>query len=222
MSDPASSDPPDRPAGSRRHHQVDDDLIAGFDRPGRRRLELRGFFASTLGAALFSWEIAFDLGAYHAVFYSRLFQLLVVSLVLLLGALALRREIRVRPWMVIELSLPVVWLVYRLFAPEVGGSSLYHNVDNILIGLIVATLPLTLWVLARILAPDYFALPNWRLKGTAVGIVVVIAVAGFLVGRFNYQVISCQEFVTAGDDTPANCRQAPLPAPASSPTPRPT
>ncbi len=199
---PATPDPP----APEPHHQIDDDLLAGFDRPGRRSSELRGFFASTLAASLFAWEIAFDFGAYHTVFYSRLLQLFVVSCVLLLGALALRRQIAVRPWMRVALGVPVIWFLFRLFAPARHGDNVYHAVDLTLVALTVATLPLTLWALARILAPEFFALSSRRLRVTAVLIVVVIAAVGVLVGQFNNAVLTCHEFVLAGDDTPANCR----------------
>jgi hypothetical protein len=189
-----------------------DDLLSGFDEPGRRATELRGFFASALGASLIAWELAFDFGAYHTIFYSRLLQIVVVSAVLLLGALVLRREISVRPLMLAVLGLPVAWLVYRFLAPVGREHRWYHATDLVLIGLTVVSLPLTLWALARILAPEYFALSSRRLRAAAVGIVLVVAAAGYLVGRFNDQVLTCQDFVVAGDDTPANCRPPPTPS----------
>jgi hypothetical protein len=193
-----------------RHH---DDLLSGFDEPDRRSTELRGFFASAIGASLVAWELAFDYGAYHTVFYSRLFQIFVVASVMLLGSLVLRREIKVRPWMFAVLSVPVAWLVFRAFAPSAGNERWFRILDAVLIGLTVLSLPLILWVLARILAPDYFALSSRRLRVVAVGIVVVIAAVGFLVGRFNDRVVTCNDFVLAGDDTPANCAKAPPPVP---------
>jgi hypothetical protein len=38
-----------------------------------------------------------------------------------------------------------------------------------------------------------------------VGVVAVVAVLGFLVGWFNNQVYTCEEFIVAGDEPPANC-----------------
>lgn len=196
--------------GGRRH----DDLLSGFEEPGRRAVELRGFFASTLGASLIAFLLAFDLGAYDTVFYSRLLQLIVVSAVLLLGALALRRQITVRPWLLVGLGTPFAWLGFRLLAPVAPDDRWYHIADLVLIGLSLLSLPLTLWALARIIAPEYFALSTRRLRLTAVAIVLIVAAMGYLVGRFNYQILTCQEFLVAGDDTPANCRPSP-----SSPSP---
>jgi hypothetical protein len=197
------------PGPVRYHHRVDDDLLTGFTHDGRPG-ELRGFFAITLTASLLMWDLGFTLGAYHAVFYYRLLQIFVVSAVLLLGALVLRRHLTVRPWMLAILSLPVVWLVWRLIVP-VGGywHDVYRIVDAVLTGLIVLALPVIVWAVARIVAPEYFALSTLRLRLASVGIVAVVAVAGFLTGQFNYQVVTCQSFNVAGDDLPSNCRVVP-------------
>lgn len=186
--------------------KVDDDLLSGFRHPSGRPGELRGFFATTITISLVIWDLSFSLGAYHTVFYYRLLQIFVVSAVLLLGAIVLRRHISVRPWMLVILSAPVVWLAWRLVVP-VGGQwhSVYRTVNAILIGVVLVTLPLTLWAVARIIAPDYFELSTLRLRLAGAAIVLVVGVAGLLTGQFNYHVVTCQDFIVAGDDTPANC-----------------
>ncbi|NUR72631.1 MAG: hypothetical protein HOU81_17575 [Hamadaea sp.] len=195
------------------HPRVDDDLLTGFDgehQPG----ELRGFFAITIAVSLLAWDVAFALGAYHTVFYYRLLEIFVLSAVLLLGALALRRHLSVHPWMLAILALPVIWLAWRLIVP-VGGrwARTYRVIDICLIALIMVTLPVTLWAVARILAPDYFALSTLRLRLVSVAIVVVVGIAGFLTGQFNNHVVTCQDFVVAGDDQPGNCRVRPTTSP---------
>jgi len=195
------------PPPMRFHPQVSDDLLTGFKQVDQGPSELRGFFATTLGISLLVWDLSFSLGAYHTVFYYRLMQIFVVSAVLLLGALVLRRHLTVRPWMIAILSIPVIWLTWRLLTP-VGGRfpDVYPVVEAVLVGLILVTLPVTLWVVLRILAPTYFALSSLRLRLAGLAIVSVVAVAGFLTGQFNYHVFDCQSFVVAGDDEPSNCR----------------
>ena len=68
-----------------------------------------------------------------------------------------------------------------------------------------------LWAPARILSPDYFALPARRLKGAAVAIIVLIGVTGFWSDSSNYEFTTCHEYVLAGDDEPSNCRNVPPP-----------
>jgi hypothetical protein len=198
------------PAAVRFHPRVDEDLLTGFRHADGRPGELRGFFATTLAAALLVWDLTFTLGAYHTVFYYRLMQIFVVCAVLLLGALVLRRHLTVRLWMLVVLSVPVVWLLWRLVAP-VGGHwpSAYRVVDDVLIGLVLVTLPVVLWAVARIVAPEYFTLSTVRLRLAGAAIVAVVGVAGFLTGHFNNHVVTCNEFLVAGDDLPANCRLTP-------------
>jgi hypothetical protein len=209
------------PARRVRRFALDDDLLAGFDRAGRPE-GLRTFFATTIAASLLVWDLTFSLGAYHTVFYYRLFQILVASTVLLLGALVLRPGVRVRPWMLAMLTIPLLWLISRIVAPFGRGSEANHVLDLILIGLTLASLPFTLVAVARILSPDYFALPARRLKAASVAIIVLIGVTGFLVGQFNYEFTTCHEYDIAGDDEPSNCRNVPTPTPAQSTSPTPS
>ncbi|MEV0269424.1 hypothetical protein AB0H43_11640 [Hamadaea sp. NPDC050747] len=198
------------PPAVKYHPKVDDDLLTGFRHPSGRPGELRGFFATTIAISLVVWDLSFSLGAYHTVFYYRLLQIFVVCAVLLLGALVLRRHVTVRPWMLAIFAIPVVWLTWRLIVP-IGGHwrDVYRAIDVLLIGLVLLTLPVTLWVVARILAPEYFELSTLRLRLASAGIILVVAVAGLLTGQFNDHVVNCHDFVVAGDDTPANCLNAP-------------
>lgn len=221
-SDPADESPaPQQPVRRLRHFAPDDDLLSGFDRT-ERPAALRAFFATTIGASLLVWDLTFSLGAYHTVFYYRLFQILVASTVLLIGALVLRREVRVRGWMLVLLAIPLLWLINRAVAPLGRGSDAEHVLDLVLIGLMLASLPFTLWALARILAPDYFELPARRLKTSAVAIIVLVGLTGFLVGQFNYDFTTCHEYDVAGDDEPGNCRMDPTPPPSATPTTSPS
>lgn len=183
-----------------------DDLLAGLDRAGRPR-GVRAFFAATLGAALLVWNLTFSLGAYHTVFYWRLFQIFVVATVLLLGAIVLRDSLRVRLWTMALLALPTLWVVVRVIA-FAGNADVQQAADLGLGILVVISMPFTLLAAARIVSPEYFALQGRRFKAIAVGIVAVVAIAGFLVGQFNYVFTTCQDYVVAGDNQPDNCNHS--------------
>jgi len=60
-------------------------------------------------------------------------------------------------------------------------------------------------VILRLVAPEYFTLPGRRVKAALVLVVAIVAGLGFLVGRFNNQILTCEEFIVAGDDPPRNC-----------------
>jgi hypothetical protein len=207
---------PDEPPGDaeRRRRGTDDDLLTGFDRPGRP-VTLRAFFATTITASLVVWDLAFALGAYHAVFYYRLFQIFVVSTVLQIGSIMLHRSIRVRQWMRVVLCVPLAWFVVHAFAPVAVSTGAWRRVDQVLGWLTLAIVPVILLALVRIMVPGYFALPARRLKVLAVVIICVVAAAGFLVGQFNNHFTTCHDYVIAGDDEPADCRPTPgTPAPS--------
>jgi len=176
---------------------------------------IRAFFATTITLSVVVWSITFELGAYHAVFYWRLMDIFVISTVLLLGTFVVRGTIRVRLWMRVILCIPILWLVARFLQPFGADNNGEHVADLVLIGLSAACLPLTLLAAARIVAPDYFTLPERRLKIAALVIVAVIGVAGFFVGQFNYRFTSCQDYVIAGDNQPSNCHKPPSSTPSS-------
>jgi hypothetical protein len=190
-----------------------DDLLTGLDRKDQSH-GLRAFFATTITLSIVVYRIAFEFGAYHAVFYWRIMDIFVVSSVLLLGAAVVRSTIRVRPWMRVILAIPIVWLIARFVQPFGADSNAEHVLDLVLIGLSVAGLPVTLIAAARIVAPDYFTLPGRRLKIAALAIVALLGATGFLVGQFNYRFTTCHDYVIAGDDTPGNCHKPPSSAPS--------
>ncbi|WP_103500293.1 MULTISPECIES: hypothetical protein [unclassified Streptomyces] len=190
---------------TRRKPAEEDDLLEGFSRAGRRAVALRGFFAVTVSGALIAWDLAFTWGAYGTVFYSRTSQLVVLALVVLLGRWALGSQVREHGWVTFLFALPALWVLFRLAAPLVVSDEVFHVVDATLIAAMVVSLPLVLWVVARLLAPNYFALPQRRMKVASVAIVVVVATVGLLVGRFNDHFYTCRDFTVAGDYQPANC-----------------
>jgi hypothetical protein len=205
---------PDAPGGAKRsawRWVRDDDLLKGLDREGGPGL--RAFFASTIAASLLVWELAFDLGAYHTVFYSRLFQIVVVATVLLIGSIALHRRLRVRLWMRAVLCFPLLWLLSRLVVAPGSRNGAGRVFDDVLIGLTVLCVPFIAMASARVMVPEYFTMRGQRMRLISILIVVLVAVSGFLVGQFNYRFTTCQEYVLAGDDLPANCKPPPPPAP---------
>ena len=115
--------------------------------------------------------------------------------------------------MFVVLGLPIGWLLFRVMSPAIEHTRWYRIVDVLLIAVTVLSLPLILWAVARILAPDYFQLSSRRLRVTAISIVLLVACAGYLVGRYNHRVLICHDFVVAGDFTPPNCDNRPAPEP---------
>lgn len=73
----------------------------------------------------------------------------------------------------------------------------------------LAVLPAVVWVVARLLAPGYFTLPDRRTKIAVAAVVTALTVIGYSVGRFNDRFLTCGDFQVAGDDMPKDCIHLP-------------
>jgi hypothetical protein len=195
-------------APAKRRPLGDDDLLSGFDRSGPKKEELRGFFAANFAASLYAWDAAFNFGTHHAVFYQRIQELLVLSSVVLVGTVVVRGQTRVHRWVLVAFLPPVLLFLFRLATPSKHVSPAVRIADDGLIIVNIVAFPLILLVAARLLAPEYFSLPTPRLKIATVVIVIGVALAGYLAGKYNYRVMTCHDFVITGADPPTNCRRS--------------
>jgi hypothetical protein len=191
MASPGSGQPPD-------------DLLSGFEHNGRRG-ELRAYLTTTLIASAYIFDTAFRLGAYHAIYYSQLQHVAVFSLVILIAVAFIRRQARVHYSVMALFAVPVAVFFFRLATPTKHSAGAGHVIDNVLVILNAIVTPIILWVIARLLAPDYFGLHSRRLKITVAATLTIVAAIGYTSGRFNYRTLTCQDFITAGDKPPANC-----------------
>jgi hypothetical protein len=143
-------------------------------------------------------------GTHRTLFYYRRQELFVVSLAVLLGSLILRRRVHTRPW-VLGLFAPPLLLVVRRRAVLVNESrGVVRVVEQVLVTATLVVLPIVIWVIARLVAPDYFSLPDWRLKLAVLAVAATVGVIGLLFGRFNDRFLTC-EVIVAGDKPPPNC-----------------
>jgi hypothetical protein len=185
-----------------------DDLLSGFAEAGDRKDRIRAYLTTAVVASLYVFDAAFHFGAYHAVDFHELQHIAVVSLVILIGVLLIRGQVRVHLWVLVLLAAPILLFVYRLATPSKRPVEAIRLTDNALLILNTAVLPVIGWVVVRLLAPEYFSLPGWRLKTAVIVTVAVVGAIGYLNGHFNYRSLTCEDFVTAGDKPPANCAQS--------------
>ncbi|MBM0225965.1 MULTISPECIES: hypothetical protein [Micromonospora] len=82
----------------------------------------------------------------------------------------------------------------RFVIPASESGSLARVVDRILTVATTAVLPVIAWVVARLLAPNYFTMPDRRTRITVVVIVTAVTVIGYPVGRFNDRFLTCGDF----------------------------
>jgi hypothetical protein len=189
----------ERAAGKSRKLADGDDLLRGT-----AEQKLGGFYAITFGASLFAWDLAFDLGTHRTIFYYRRQELFVLSLVVLLSALLLRRRVHTHPWVLLFFLPPLVFQLARLVIPHPHGEVI-ATVDRVLAVATIAVVPVVAAIVVRLLAPNYAALPGRRLKVIVVAIVATVALLGFLTGYFNDHFLTCEDFIVAGEDPAPNC-----------------
>jgi hypothetical protein len=78
-------------------------------------------------------------------------------------------------------------------------------IDRALVIATLGVLPIVISVVARLLAPNYFTLPDRRTKLAVIATVAAVALIGYAEGRFNSHVLTCEDFLVAGDVEPKNC-----------------
>lgn len=157
--------------------------------------------------ALTTWPIAFNLGAYGAVFYQDVFQVVVVSTVgFVLTVMKSPYRGRTLWFTRIALASPFVWMALAVILYDSLGTAV-SNPGYGLLGLVVAvvSIPVVLRLLIDMFASDLTTVREPRLLATGVAVIMLIAVIGFAVGRNNDAFLTCEDFKIAGSDQPANC-----------------
>jgi hypothetical protein len=157
--------------------------------------------------ALISWPIAFNLGAYGEIFYDDIFRVTVASSVLFV--ISLVNPIYPSPWIwLVRLALasPMLWLVVAAWFEGSTSAALDRPAFVAWIVLIlVGSVPLTLRLLVDLFMPELTTAASRKLVLSVVGIVSVVGVTGFVVGRENGRFLTCSDFAIAGSAEPDNC-----------------
>ncbi len=157
--------------------------------------------------ALTTWPIAFNLGAYGAVFYQDVFQVVVVSTVGFALAI-LRPPYRGRTlWFTrIALAAPLAWLLLAVILFDSLGAATDNPAFGVL-GLLIAvvSVPTVLRLLVDMFATDLTTVTDRTMLVAGIAVIVFIAVLGFVVGRNHQAFLTCDDFKIAGSDQPENC-----------------
>lgn len=173
-------------------------------RPRRRDIPLA---VISIGMALVVWWPAFTLGAWEELFFDTLLTLWVASTAAFIFVLVERRPVGSRLWRAFLLLLPSVWLLFSFIDFETTDLVTFLASGLALLVVLIAS-PLTVWVLARILWPDFGENSTRRQRWLIVGVVLGIAVAAFLLGVNQEHFLTCQDFTISGNSEPPGCVQA--------------
>lgn len=162
--------------------------------------EGRTFVLLAAGAGFAAWELGFDLGAFDNIDHRRFWAVWILCTVALVAGWLFPDPDLATAWRFRwVLATPSLWLITDLVDVGTGATA-----TSILIVLSVLTLPLALYVIAELLAGDFFKLQR-RTQLVLVALVGLIFVTGWYVGNGNDRFITCQDFERAGDFVPENC-----------------
>jgi len=158
---------------------------------------------------------AFWYGVFGTTFFTHLLYVWVAATAALLASLFVPQVeaplIRL-PWRGrFVLALPTVWLVLSAFIdveayrPDSPGTWVLWVVS---LASAFLTLPYLLYVIIVAVVPDIDRLKHPKLRVALFGVVLVMAIAGFVIGKNHPLFLTCENFKVGGHDIPRNCRQA--------------
>lgn len=160
----------------------------------------------TLG--LLTFPIAFNLGAYDQVLYPDVFRIIVASFVLLCVSFFAPATVgRRRLWFTrLVLASPTLWVAVSVITVgSTGKASSRPFFIAWLVSIALVSVPVTLTMLLRMLNPGLTRSRNRRISIVVTGVVVLVAVFGYLVGAHNDRFMTCADFVIAGSAEPDGC-----------------
>jgi hypothetical protein len=150
------------------------------------------------------WWPAFTLGAWGELFFDTLLTLWVASTAAFVFVLFERRPVGRRLLRALLLLLPTVWLVFSFIDFETTDLVTFLATGFALLVVLIAS-PLTVWVLAHIMWPDFGENSTRRQRWLIVGVVVGIASAAFLLGVNQAHFLPCADFTISGNSEPPGC-----------------
>lgn len=161
----------------------------------------------SVGMAVVVWWPAFTLGVWEDLFFDQLLTLWAASTAAFIFVLFERHPVGLRLLRALLLLLPSVWLLLSFIDLETDDLFTLVTTLFALLVVVVAS-PLTVWVLARIMWPDFGQHATARQKWLIVGVVLGIAVISFVLGVNHAAFLTCEEFAISGNSEPPNCRPA--------------
>ena len=161
-----------------------------------------------VGMSVAVWWPAFTLGAWGDFFFDQELTVWAAATGAFIVVLV-QPNVRHRLGKAIALLVPTLWLVLTFVAQPDDGD--FGALLLILLGGLVAFLavPATMWVLARIIWPEFGNDISWSRRFAVIGAVALIAVASFLLGANQSKFLTCQDFSISGNSEPPGCTPAP-------------
>ncbi len=153
------------------------------------------------------WWPAFTLGAWGTFFFDQLLTVWAASIGALIVVLFQPRG-RPRVLKALALLVPTLWLVLTalpLQEDDLGAFVL----DLVAIFVALLSVPATIWVLARVMWPEFGEDISRGRRVLVVAAVVLVGVASFLLGVNQEHFLTCGDFTISGNSEPPGCVPGP-------------
>ncbi|MGC5171980.1 hypothetical protein ACPW96_12995 [Micromonospora sp. DT81.3] len=163
-----------------------------------------------VGMSVVVWWPAFTLGVYGELFFDQILTLWAASTAAFVFVLVERQPVGARLARALVLLVPSAYIVL-LFVVGETEDMLVALADLAAIGAVLIGVPFTLWVLVRIVWPDFATVTTRRTKWLIALVVLGIAIASFVLGLNQSQFLTCEDFTLSGNFLPDDCTPAPNP-----------
>ncbi|WP_371741828.1 hypothetical protein [Herbiconiux sp. VKM Ac-2851] len=172
------------------------------DRDDTTAARIAGVIVVGMCAAV--WWPAFTLGAWGDFFFDQLLTIWAAATGAFFVVVFFGRSRR-RWWRAAALLAPSLYLVAN-FVVQPDAEDVATLIVAVL-GALVAVLavPTTVWVLARIIWPEFGDQVSPRRRAVVIGVVAFVAVASFLLGANQARFMTCGEFTLSGNSEPPGC-----------------
>lgn len=161
-----------------------------------------------VGMSAIVWWPAFTLAVWEDIFFDDVMVLWAASTAAFVFVLVERRPIGGRLARAFVLLLPTLWLVLNFVIGETEDL-MVATLDLAAIFTVLLGIPFTLWVLVRIVWPDFAAETRPGARWLIAGVVLGIAVASYILGLNQEYFLTCEDFAISGKAQPANCTPEP-------------
>ncbi|WP_378143781.1 hypothetical protein ACFJGV_10145 [Cnuibacter sp. UC19_7] len=162
-----------------------------------------------VGMSIALWWPAFTLGAWGTLFFDQMLTVWAASVGALVVVLIQPRG-RPRVLKALALLVPSLWIVLNLvLVDSEDGDAVTIIVSLVAIFAAILGLPITIWVLARVVWPEFGEDIAWGRRLIVLGAVILIAVASFYLGANQSRFLTCGDFTISGNSEPPGCTPGP-------------
>ncbi|GAA1858469.1 hypothetical protein ACFQZV_01780 [Microbacterium koreense] len=161
-----------------------------------------------VGMSAIVWWPAFTLAVWKDIFFDDVMVLWAASTAAFVFVLVERRPIGARLARAFVLLFPTAWLVLNFVVGETEDF-MVALLDLTAIATVLLGIPFTLWVLVRIVWPDFAAETRPGARWLIASVVLGIAVASYILGLNQEHFLTCEDFAISGNAEPANCTPEP-------------